>query len=181
MEPSICNKARKHVYRGLIKDRAIHFQEDYSRVQPLPGKPLFLCDTGDASPVTMRPEGGSRINIYHALCTMEIARRVLASLPPPKRQLQVGEFRIGLVTPYRKQAELLQHLILDAGLKNLVRAGTVHRFQGLEAEVIIFDTVESPPLPPPEFTSGQWGSKAMRLVNVAVTRAQYKLIVVANS
>ena len=181
MHPHISYIARKHVYAGLIKDRLIDARENYESVEPSPGKALLLCDTSDASPFALRPEGGSRINTYHALCTFEIARRVLASLPPPKHPLQIGEFRIGLVTPYRKQAELLQHLILDAGLKDLIRAGTVHRFQGLEAEVIIFDTVESPPLSPPEFTSGQLGSKAMRLVNVAVTRAQHKLIIVANS
>jgi DNA replication protein DnaC len=181
MHPHISHIARKHVYRGLIKDRLIDAGETYASVEPLPGKALLLCDTSDANPFALKPEGGSRINTYHTLCTFEIARRVLASLPPPKKPLQVGEFRIGLVTPYRKQAELLQHLILDAGLKDLIRAGTVHRFQGLEAEVIIFDTVESPPLSPPEFTSGQLGSKAMRLVNVAVTRAQHKLIIVANS
>lgn len=46
---------------------------------------------------------------------------------------------------------------------------------------MIFDTVESPPLKPvPGFTAGSRGSKAMRLVNVAVTRPQHKLLVVAN-
>jgi len=85
------------------------------------------------------------------------------------------------VTPYRKQAELLQYLIQDAGLKDLVRAGTVHRFQGLEFEVVIFDTVESRPCSPIEYTNGVWGSKAMRLVNVAVTRPKHKLIIVANA
>ncbi len=72
-------------------------------------------------------------------------------------------------------------MVKDAGLNKYIRVGTVHRFQGLEAEVIIFDTVDSLPLKPPfRLTSGEWGSSAMRLVNVAITRAQQKLIIVAN-
>ena len=64
-------------------------------------------------------------------------RYVLSNLPVrlcnfPKRQVRKGEFRIGLVTPYRKQAQLLQQLVKDAGLTDVIRAGTVHRFQGLE-------------------------------------------------
>ena len=61
-----------------------------------------------------------------------------------------------------------------------MRAGTVHKFQGLECEVDVFDTVESPDLPPTSFIRGGAGSEAQRLINVAVTRARKKLILVAN-
>lgn len=182
MHPLIAEIAGRHVYRGLLNTSprilTQEFHQDYAATEPLPGLPLLLCDTGDASPVASAPEGRSRINAYHALCSLELARRALETLP--KRQLRKGEFRIGLITPYRKQAQLLQQLVKDAGLTDLIRAGTVHRFQGLEAEVIIFDTVESPGAPPSRLTTGVWGSDAMRLTNVAMTRAQQKLIVVAN-
>jgi hypothetical protein len=179
MHPQISHVAREHVYRGRIRDKKTNDHMAYVNVCPVVGKALLLCDTGDAAPFTMRPEGGSRINVYHALCTMEIARQVLDSLP--EAEIKSGEFRVGIVTPYRKQAELLQQMIKDAHFQKKIRAGTVHRFQGLEAEVIIFDTVDSPPLSPSPLTSGNQGSDAMRLVNVAVTRAKHKLIIVANS
>ena len=179
MHPHISHIARQHIYQGRIRDKQTNAHENYANVRPLTGKALLLCDTRDAAPLAMRPEGGSRINVYHALCTMEIARQALDSLP--EREIKSGEFRIGIVTPYRKQAELLQQMIKDAHLQKTIRAGTVHRFQGLEAEVIIFDTVDSPPLSPSPLTSGNQGSDAMRLVNVAVTRAKHKLIIVANS
>lgn len=178
MHPHISHIARQHIYQGRIRDKQTNAHEHYANVRPLAGKALLLCDTRDAAPLAMHPEGGSRINVYHALCTMEIARRALDSLP--EREIKSGEFRIGIVTPYRKQAELLQQMIKDAHLQKTLRAGTVHRFQGLEAEVIIFDTVDSPPLSPSSLTSGNQGSDAMRLVNVAVTRAKHKLIIVAN-
>jgi hypothetical protein len=183
MHPHIANIVRQHVYKGRLNHspRVLNTErfQRYTAVQPLPGKPVLLCDTSDASPIATAPGGKSRINAYHALCTIELARQALSTLPT--RQVKKGEFRIGLVTPYRKQAQLLQQLVKDAGLTDVVRAGTVHRFQGLEAEVIIFDTVESTGLPPSTFlTAGSWGSAAMRLTNVAMTRAQHKLIIVAN-
>lgn len=181
MHPNIADVAKQYIYNNLLKNsprilNSPHIQH-YATVSPLPGKALQLCDTSDATPVAIRPENGSRMNVYHALCAMEIARQVLATLP--ERQLQEGEFRIGLIAPYSKQARLLQKLVKDAGLQSVIRVGTIHRFQGLEAEVIIFDTVESPELKI-SFTRGHHGTEAMRLTNVAITRAQYKLIIIAN-
>lgn len=181
MHPVIAGIASQYVYKGLLRNskRVEGGQQEkfLKDVQPLPGAPLLLCDTSAAAPCSIRPEGGSRINAYHALCTIELARHVLATLP--NRDLQEGDFRIGLITPYTKQSRLLQKLVKDAGLENAIRVGTVHRFQGLEAEVIIFDTVESPTLSI-NFTCGSFGSKAMKIINVAITRAKHKLIVVAN-
>jgi hypothetical protein len=182
MHPCIASIVSRHVYEGTLKN-SVRVQEEaksqlYAGVQPLPGNPLILCDTGDGSPVATKPNGKSCINDYHAHCCIALARQILATLP--ERQVQKGEFRIGLVTPYARQAVKLQRLVKDAGLTNVIRAGTVHRFQGLEAEVVIFDTVESSPVKPKDFTAGSWGSSAMRLINVAVTRAKYKLIIVAN-
>jgi hypothetical protein len=134
------------------------------------------------SPIAVRPASGSRINIYHAFCTIAIIRQVLSSLPEDagKEDRQ----RIGVVTPYNKQAKLLQNLINDAGIEKWVRAGTVHKFQGLEFDVVIFDTVESPTIPSIrpriDFIAGGKDSEALRLINVAVTRARHKLIVIAN-
>ncbi|MGZ3601032.1 MAG: AAA domain-containing protein [Ktedonobacterales bacterium] len=181
MHPRISAIARKHVYENLIQDVPSQPSGMHSALQPLPATPLLLCDTSDGAPVTSRPGGRSRINLYHAFCSVAIARQALESLPnlPADRG---HPFRIGIVTPYRKQAELIQRMIKGEGLERTVRVGTVHRFQGLEYEVIIFDTVESPPFKQrTEFISGGHGSEGQRLINVAVTRSQHKLIVVANS
>lgn len=183
MHLQISHVAREHVYKGLIEDseRIKTRQNNYASVQPLPGKALVLCDTGDYSPIALRLPNTSHQNTYHALCSFFLACQVLHTLPTLNRNLQEGEFRVGIVTPYRSQAAFLQGMLKEAKLDKLVRVGTVHRFQGLEAEVIIFDTTDSfPLLPPSRAIAGQWGSDAMRLVNVAITRAQQKLIIVAN-
>ncbi len=63
-----------------------------------------------------------------------------------------------------------------------MRVGTVHKFQGLEFDVVIFDTVESPDICPRiDFIAGGKATEALRLINVAVTRARHKLIIVANA
>ncbi len=186
MHPQISRVASKHVYQSLIKDheRIKESRKEYAQVKPLPGKALVLCDTSDYPSIALRvPNGGSHQNTYHALCSFQLACQVLATLPESTHALQDGGFRVGIVTPYRSQADFLQGMIKDAGLHDRIRAGTIHRFQGLEAEAIIFDTVESLPLqpdPPFHLTSGGLGTAAMRLVNVAITRAQQKLVIVAN-
>ena len=183
MHPDIAIIASKYVYNNKLYNspRVVEGQALYSGIAPLQGKRLLLCDTSDASPITTKPEEGSRINIYHALCVIAVAKQILNTLPPPKDS-QSDTIRIGIVTPYKKQAELLQHLVVDAVLEEHINTGTVHRFQGLEYDVIIFDTVDSGFLKPVQnFTKGTYGSNAMRLINVATTRARHKLIVIANS
>jgi hypothetical protein len=176
MHPAISAIANKYVYDGALED---DFNETMCRkLAPLPESPLVLCDTHDASPTATRPPNGkSRKNYYHALCSIALARQILASAPEMKQRT---ERSIGIVTPYRPQARLLQSLLKDEGLQNWVQAGTVHRFQGLEFDVVIFDTVESPGLPISQFISGSRGSNSMRLINVAVTRPRQKLFIVAN-
>ena len=179
MHQTISSIARKHVYNNLVIDASERIpREELAQIQPVAGKHLILCDTSDVSPIATSPKSGSRINIYHALCTIAITRQVLSSLPgnADKEDKQ----QIGVVTPYTKQAKLLQNLIKDAGIEKCVRAGTVHRFQGLEFDVVIFDTVDSCGVSTIEFTSGRHGTEAMRLINVASTRAKHKLIIIAN-
>jgi len=74
------------------------------------------------------------------MCCIALARKVLNAVP---EMYGKSEPSIGIVTPYRPQAQLLQKMIMDAGLQKQIQAGTVHRFQGLEFTVVIFDTVES--------------------------------------
>lgn len=84
------------------------------------------------------------------------------------------------MTPYAAHRDLLKDLVRGTELEILSRIGTIHAFQGLEFDALIFDLVESPGLAIAPFLQGGWGSGAMRLMNVAVTRARHKLFIVAN-
>ena len=61
-------------------------------------------------------------------------------------------------------------------------ASTIHRFQGSERDCIIFDLVEGEPLSPGKLTQGPFRrSEPGRLINVAISRAKGKFILVGNS
>jgi superfamily I DNA/RNA helicase len=141
-----------------------------------------LCDTSDENPRAGKPtSGSSRFNEYHKVCVLDIVQQILRTLPPLE-SLEEENARIGIVTPYREQANRIAKLIKAERLEKYVRVGTVHTFQGLEFETVIFDTVDSVGVTiRREFTGEGPRSGAMRLINVAITRAQHKLIIVANT
>ncbi|MCX5204214.1 AAA domain-containing protein [Streptomyces sp. NBC_00237] len=95
----------------------------------------------------------------------------------------------GVVTPYPVQAEATLEALRDseAAGSRLAEVGTVHRFQGREFPVVIFDLVED------DYGDGLWMSQAsrapdatpwarngVRLFNVAVTRVQTRLYVIGS-
>ncbi len=62
-----------------------------------------------------------------------------------------------------------------------IECSTVHRFQGQERDVVILDTVDAEPMKPGVLLSERGAhSTAQNLINVAVSRARGKLIVVAD-
>ena len=176
MHTDICDLVRQPVYKGLLKDRDPHAWRPAFR--PEPEYPVVLYDTGGAPlALAQQPKTGrSRYNAYHAEIAIALAKQVLADLPDERRKPEY----IGIVTPYRAQRDSLKERIQGTNLEVYCRVGTVHAYQGLEFDVLIFDTVESPGLAIAPFLRGGWGSEAMRLLNVAVTRARHKLFIVAN-
>lgn len=86
---------------------------------------------------------------------------------------------LGVVTPYRAQAELIRNCLTD--VLGETRAGevpvaTAHRFQGDERDIMIFSPVVGPSISASqiEFAANP------NLVNVALTRARRRLVVVGN-
>jgi hypothetical protein len=95
----------------------------------------------------------------------------------------------GVVTPYNPQAEATLEALRDveSGGGPLAEVGTAHRFQGREFPVVVFDTVE--PLHDGNMWIGQasllpgsspWQQNGVRLFNVATTRVQHRLYVIAS-
>jgi hypothetical protein len=75
-----------------------------------------------------------------------------------------------VLTPFRAQRALIRRCLATRGLAASVKVSTVHRAQGSEAPVVFFDPVDG--TQPFLRTDG-----AQRLVNVALSRAQAKVIV----
>jgi superfamily I DNA and/or RNA helicase len=84
----------------------------------------------------------------------------------------------GVVTAFRAQAELLRELAIDrlGARMELITIDTVHRFQGDERDVIVLSPTVSAGMPP--FFVRVAGHP--NLLNVAVTRARWRLVVVGD-
>jgi superfamily I DNA and/or RNA helicase len=102
----------------------------------------------------------------------------LAELVLDNAQLRGNSVSIALITPYRAQYKLLKHLLKTKGIQQQVEVGTIHQFQGSEADIVIFDLVDGPG----RAGLGKLlrGDTGVRLVNVAISRARGKLIVLAD-
>lgn len=124
-------------------------------------------------------KGGTRQNIANAEAVMNLID--LYSLQKEET------FSIGIITPYTGQVSLLKARFIERGydtdFQERVKIGTVHTFQGSECDVIIFDMVDCS-----KFEKGSKtyfgriyaGEQGEQLLNVAVSRARHKLIVVCD-
>lgn len=97
--------------------------------------------------------------------------------------------KVLIIAPYKPHVVLLNKLIENEYQKrgissehNLVKAGTIHSFQGSEADIVIFDlVVDEPHWRTNLFMSDPERNVALeKMFNVAVTRAKFKLYVVAD-
>ena len=86
---------------------------------------------------------------------------------------------IGIISPYKAQIELLKRLLeksgMDFNIKNRITVNTIDGFQGQERDLIYISLVRSN-------ESGEIGFLSdERRMNVALTRAKRKLVVVGDS
>jgi superfamily I DNA and/or RNA helicase len=90
-------------------------------------------------------------------------------------------FSIGIITPYKGQVALLKALLRERNYDNKflskIKIGTIHTFQGSECDLILFDIVEARNNGIGKLYSGQEGEQ---LINVAISRAKHKLIIVGD-
>ena len=83
---------------------------------------------------------------------------------------------VGIITPFRNQAELIRKVLTKENI-NGIDVGTIHTFQGDEKKVIILSTAIT------QATSDNtynWVKNNKEMINVAVTRAKEKLIMVSD-
>ncbi len=83
---------------------------------------------------------------------------------------------IGIITPFRNQAEIIKERVLQEGLSR-VDVGTVHTFQGDEKEIIYFSSAVTPHSSPKTF---DWIKNNEELFNVAITRAKHAFVMVGD-
>jgi len=165
MSPAISAIPNRFFYQGKLKDHPSTFKQEL--IDGVSKSPLVMIDTSAMNPWCSRLKTGGRFNLYSALLSATLARRIIQTTPKGK---------IGIVTPYTAQARLINKIANDWGILDRVRVSTVHRFQGGEEPIIIFDSVEGAGTKvAPMLDDTQRDSDARLLLNVAITRAKSRL------
>ena len=141
---------------------------------------LFYIDTSEENPWAAFREGSrSRYNLLHALLIRNVVRHLGEEGYLPS---DGPNDALGIVAPYSAQARLIQALISE--LPNVAHSGvaaTVHRFQGNEKNTMIIDLVDSPGVPVGLFLKATaLEDDGARLLNVALSRARYRTILLGN-
>lgn len=174
--PMISKFVNKEFYLNKMENgvsKETDFIKQIVDLEPFSGRPLTLLDTSGFYASACITLEYSRINIVDACIAVITATRAY----------KATKKSIGIVTPYAAQARLIRKLLKDdlGKRKYDITCSTVHQFQGDEKDIIIFDTVESYPNEKlGQLTSNNKGNAIDRLVNVAITRAKGKLIVIGN-
>jgi hypothetical protein len=143
--------------------------------------PVILVDTGPINAwVTSVSRGNtsSRLNFLSAVLCVNLCKVLLKEDRPDRGKNE--DLRIIIQSPYNPHAKLLDLLLREFNLENDVKAGTVHAFQGSEATVVIYDLVNDEPHWRVGLFMPQNDDSTERLVNVSVTRAKERLIIVGD-
>jgi len=169
MHPSISDIPNRLFYNNQLQDgEGVQARtQPIVDAQPNPGQSLIFYDLSRASAFCFSDqESHSRFNLISALIAADIAYQAK----------QTGTQSVGIITPYNAQSRLIHRILRETDLET-VKASTVHRFQGSEQHLIIFDAVDSTPQKKAgKLLQGGMQSTASRLANVAVSRAQGKFI-----
>lgn len=147
-------------------------------IPPFSGNIIALKDVRDGA--VRFTKGGTRQNKNFALA--------IAGLLVKYAKSRSNSFTIGIITPYKGQVSLLRALIAQLKFKEeflqRVRIGTIHTFQGSECDIIIYDMVDCAVMEDGKRANiGKiyGGEEGEQLLNVAISRARHKLIVVGDS
>ena len=120
-----------------------------------------------------RLQHSSSYQVYSALFTFEyvcyLSRAISASNPG-------SLFKIGIIAPYRAQADMIDKLLASEKLPPEVdiHVGTIHGFQGDECDIIfaVFNT------PPTISNSKEMFLNKLNIINVSISRARDYLFIV---
>jgi superfamily I DNA and/or RNA helicase len=169
MHRAIMDFSSREFYDGEL---AAHPSVESHRLAGLPGvrsealteEPVQFIDTAGAGYEEQRePDGESRLNPQEADV---VCRKVRALL-----EAGVSAGDVAVIAPYAAQVRLLRERLPVAGLE----IDSVDGFQGREKEAVVISLVRSN-------VEGEIGFLAdVRRMNVALTRARRKLLVVGDS
>lgn len=174
MHPDISAFTNASIYNGRVFDYK-KVREDRGGIaekEPFKNEAATIIDVTRMGAYCLKDSSSdSRYNVYSALLSMQLVLKARHH----------GIRSIGIIAPYKAHTRFLSACIQDLidqdissnGEREVVSA-TVHKFQGSERDMIIFDAVDS--YPQPRAGVLLTNEDGDRLVNVAVTRARGKFI-----
>lgn len=158
-------------YRGILDwDTAVEWVEAGGEERP-PFR--FPFEEGE----TLAPDGLSRINPVEAELALQTLHDYIERIG--KDRILYERLDIGIISPYKGQVHLLRKMLRKDSywkpLRHLISINTVDGFQGQERDIILISMVR-------QNEQGQVGFLAdLRRMNVAITRARMKLIIIGHS
>jgi hypothetical protein len=126
-------------------------------------KRVFFIDS--YGKIEIGPEIVNRRNEPHAKAIVNYIEKLLEKLDKP--------LKIGIITPYNAQVCTIYKYLKEKQLLEIIKAGTVHIFQGKEYDIIFFDIPDIDIEPSPLITD-------KKLLNVALSRAREALIIIGD-
>jgi hypothetical protein len=171
MHPRIGDLVGRLFYDGRLETRGDLAQlDEIASGEPFPGASVIVLDTASRATCQRAADGSSRVNPATAELSAQLAVAATRS----------GTRSVAVITPYNAQARAIRALLAGRGGAS-IECSTIHRFQGHESDVVIFDTVDAPPMAPGMLLSGDGPmSVARNLLNVSISRARGKLIIIAD-
>jgi len=132
---------------------------------PFPGAPITVVDTAGRTTCQRAPNGTSRLNPAAAEITAQLALEAVHG----------GTTSIAVITPYAAHVGEIRRQLTALGIADAVECSTIHRFQGRECDLVILDLVDAAPM-----RQSALLADAPNLLNVSVSRARGKLVIVAD-
>jgi DNA-directed RNA polymerase subunit RPC12/RpoP len=171
MHEQIAAFTNKYIYGNKVSNHpSVRLKAELAGHLPFSKEAAVFLNIKDVGAFALKDAvSDSRFNLLSALLAVSYMIRASKS----------GIRSIGYVTPYKTQARLMNSLIQEILPGKEIFAATVHKFQGSERDMIIFDLVDSFPQSRPGILLTE--KKGDRLVNVAMTRARGKLLVMGNA
>lgn len=176
MHPEISAFTNHYIYHDFVGDHKSveESRKPIAEMEPFMNRASILLNTSFSGEYCVSERTThSRVNPWQLLLSFQLLHEAYID----------GARSIGYVTPYRAQADLMELLLNDIYAKERQTAdlisATVHRFQGSERDMMIFDTVDSYP----QNRAGLLltGKDSERLINVAITRTKGKFIHVCDT
>lgn len=166
MHPAIGSLVGRLFYGGRLDHRAEPTAlAPITERSPFPGAPITVVNTAGRTSCQRAANGSSRVNPASAEITADLALAAVRG----------GTSSIAVITPYAAHVVEIRRQLASRGIADAVECSTIHRFQGRECDLVILDLVDAAPM-----RQSALLADAPNLLNVSVSRARGKLVIVAD-